>query len=168
MHAIAEVLYKAQGAGDARRAGAPPLRRGRGASAAATTWSTPSTLRRRATEAVATRRSWRRTRDRAESEESETGRAERAFGEFADRLHGDHWQPDVDVFETEEAVVVRVELAGVRRDDLRVTVDGDLLRIRGCARARRRPRVRLHQMEIATRPVRAPPAHRRPTSIASA
>ena len=53
------------------------------------------------------------------------------FGEFADRLHGDHWQPDVDVFETEDAIVVRAELAGVRRGDLRVTVDGDLLRIRG-------------------------------------
>ena len=53
------------------------------------------------------------------------------FGEFADRLHGDHWQPDVDVFETEEAVIVRAELAGVRRGDLRVTVDGDVLRIRG-------------------------------------
>jgi HSP20 family molecular chaperone IbpA len=53
------------------------------------------------------------------------------FGEFADRLHGDHWQPDVDVFETEEAVIVRAELAGVRRGDLRVTVDGDMLRIRG-------------------------------------
>src|SRR5258705_12853827 len=74
------------------------------------------------------------------------------FGEFADRLHGDHWQPDVDVFETEEAVIVRAELAGVRRGDLRVTVDGDLLRIRGLREGSGAAAVRLHQMEIATGP----------------
>ena len=74
------------------------------------------------------------------------------FGEFADRLLGDHWQPDVDVFETEDAVVVRAELAGVRRDDLRVTVDGDLLRIRGRRGGGGATAVRLHQMEIATGP----------------
>ena len=32
--------------------------------------------------------------------------------EFRDRLRGDRWQPDVDVFETEKSVAVRVELAG--------------------------------------------------------
>jgi HSP20 family protein len=75
------------------------------------------------------------------------------FGEFSDRLRGDRWRPDVDVFETEKDVVVRVELAGVHSDDVRVTVDGDVLRIRG---ARRAPEPgdlrRLHQMEIASGP----------------
>lgn len=74
------------------------------------------------------------------------------FGEFPERLHGDHWQPDVDVFETEEAFVVRAELAGVRRGELRVTVDGDRLRIRGMRDGEGRRAVRLHQMEIATGP----------------
>ena len=74
------------------------------------------------------------------------------YGDFADRLRGDHWQPDVDVFETEEAVVVRAELAGVRREELRVTVDGDVLRIRGIREGGGRSAVRLHQMEIATGP----------------
>ena len=74
------------------------------------------------------------------------------FGEFSERLHGDHWQPDVDVFETEEAFVVRAELAGVRRGELRVTVDGDRLRIRGMRDGEGRSAVRLHQMEIATWP----------------
>jgi HSP20 family protein len=74
------------------------------------------------------------------------------FGEFADRLHGDHWQPDVDVFETEEAVIVRAEIAGVRREDLRVTVDQDVLRIRGLREGTGSGAVRLHQMEIATGP----------------
>ncbi len=75
------------------------------------------------------------------------------IGEFADRLRGDHWQPEVDLFETEKAFVVRVDLAGVQGPDLRVTVDGDELRIRGM---RRPPEPgdlrRLHRMEIASGP----------------
>lgn len=75
------------------------------------------------------------------------------FGEFSERLRGDHWQPEVDVYESEAAFVVRVELAGVERQDLRVTVDGDELRIRG---ERRPPEgvepLRVHRMEIASGP----------------
>jgi len=75
------------------------------------------------------------------------------YGEFRDRLRGDRWQPDVDVFETGKAVVVRAELAGVRGEDLRVTVDGDTLRISGVRVAPEPSDVkRLHQMEIATGP----------------
>jgi HSP20 family protein len=75
------------------------------------------------------------------------------YGEFRDRLRGDRWQPDVDVFETEKAVVVRAELAGVRGEDLRVTVDGETLRISGARVAPEPADVRrLHQMEIATGP----------------
>jgi HSP20 family protein len=75
------------------------------------------------------------------------------FGEFGDRLRGDRWLPDVDVFESTSSVVVRVELAGVRSEDLRVTVDGGTLRVSGVRRVIDRPDVkRLHQMEIATGP----------------
>ncbi len=75
------------------------------------------------------------------------------YGEFRDRLRGDRWQPDADVFETEKAVVVRVELAGVRGDDLRVSVDGETLRISGVRMASEPVKVqRLHQMEIAAGP----------------
>ena len=74
------------------------------------------------------------------------------YGEFSERLHGDHWQPDVDVYETEDAFVVRAELAGVRRDDLRVTVDGERLRIRGIREGGDSRALRLHQMEIASGP----------------
>ena len=76
------------------------------------------------------------------------------FGEFGDRLRGDRWQPDVDVFETETAVVVRAEIAGVRSQDLSVKVDGQILQIGGV-----RPAApegsdvrRLHRMEIASGP----------------
>jgi len=75
------------------------------------------------------------------------------FGEFGDRLRGDRWLPDVDVFESTSCVVVRVELAGVRSEDLRVTVDAGTLRVSGVRRVTDRSDVkRLHQMEIATGP----------------
>lgn len=75
------------------------------------------------------------------------------YGEFRDRLQGDRWQPDVDIFETEKNVVVRLELAGVRGEELRVTVDGNALRVRGVRLAPEPADVRrLHQMEIATGP----------------
>jgi len=74
------------------------------------------------------------------------------FGEFADRLRGDHWEPDVDISETADAVLVRAELAGVRREDLRVSVDGDVLRISGIRVIEDSAVVRLHQMEVASGP----------------
>jgi len=88
------------------------------------------------------------------------------YGEFSDRLRGDRWQPDIDVFETERQIVVRVELAGVRSQDLRVTVDGNLLRISGVRAPEDAAQVkRLHQMEIASGPferrVRVPVAFER-------
>jgi HSP20 family protein len=75
------------------------------------------------------------------------------YGEFSDRLRGDRWQPDIDVFETEEAIVVLAEIAGIRAEDLRVTVDGEELRISGVRRVPERSDVkRLLQMEIAAGP----------------
>ena len=71
------------------------------------------------------------------------------FAEFADRLRGDRWQPAIDVFETEKTIVVRVEIAGVRSSELRLSVDGDLLRIRGVRTPPSEAELqRLHQMEI--------------------
>jgi HSP20 family protein len=75
------------------------------------------------------------------------------FGEFAERLRGECWQPLLDVYETEKAVVVRVDLAGVRREDLRVSVEGDVLHLRGVRRPPEDAETqRLHQMEIAFGP----------------
>ena len=74
------------------------------------------------------------------------------YGEFADRLRGDRWRPDVDVFETDTDVVVRVELAGVQQGDVRVSVDGDKLLITGQRATGESEAVCLHQMEIATGP----------------
>ncbi len=41
------------------------------------------------------------------------------------------WFPGVDVYEIETGVIVVVELPGVKKDNLDITVDGELLRIRG-------------------------------------
>src|SRR5205823_15013250 len=49
------------------------------------------------------------------------------------------WQPPTDVYETEEAVVVRAELAGVREEDIDIALFSDYLAISG----RRRPAVPL-------------------------
>jgi HSP20 family protein len=74
------------------------------------------------------------------------------YGEFTDRLQGDHWQPDVDVFVTEADVVVRAELAGVRQKDVRVNVAGDEVCISGHRATGESEAVSLHQMEIAAGP----------------
>lgn len=75
------------------------------------------------------------------------------YGEFADRLRGDRWQPDIDVFETETEIVVLAEIAGIRSEDLRVTVDGEELRISGVRRVPERTDVkRLLQIEITAGP----------------
>lgn len=75
------------------------------------------------------------------------------FGELAERLRGDRFQPAMDVFETEKALVVRFELAGVRSADLRVTVDADVVRVSGVRTPPPSEGVqRLHQMEIGFGP----------------
>ncbi len=75
------------------------------------------------------------------------------YGDFSDRLHGDRWQPDADVFETDDEVVVRVELSGVEGGDLRVSVEGSQVRVSGVrAPHEGAPIKRLHQMEIASGP----------------
>jgi len=41
------------------------------------------------------------------------------------------WRPPVEVYETEEALVITVEIAGIDENDLNLVVDGDRLLIRG-------------------------------------
>lgn len=42
-----------------------------------------------------------------------------------------HWVPNTDVYVTEDGLVIKVELAGIRREDLELTVEGKRLRISG-------------------------------------
>jgi HSP20 family protein len=45
--------------------------------------------------------------------------------------HETQWAPNTDVYLCEHGVVVKVELAGMQREDLELTVDGNHLRISG-------------------------------------
>ena len=64
--------------------------------------------------------------------------------------HADAFRPPIDVFDTEHALIVRVELAGVRSEDVRIVVDGEYLQINGKRELRSEPRPRRHlKMEIA-------------------
>jgi HSP20 family protein len=63
------------------------------------------------------------------------------------------WEPRADVYETREAVKVKVELAGVRSDSIHVELSGDgrALTIRGVREDERKEavdRILFHQMEI--------------------
>jgi len=42
-----------------------------------------------------------------------------------------HWVPNTDVYVTDSGLVVKVELAGMRSDNLEITVEGHRLRISG-------------------------------------
>ena len=63
------------------------------------------------------------------------------------------WEPQADVYETREAVKVKVELAGVKPDSIQVELSGDgrTLSIRGVREDERKEavdRILFHQMEI--------------------
>ncbi len=59
------------------------------------------------------------------------------------------WQPPTDVYETEQNVVVRMEVPGVRPENLVVMLMGDILEVRGFrSDPAQGQKVRLSQMEI--------------------
>src|SRR5215469_8911420 len=42
-----------------------------------------------------------------------------------------HWVPNTDVYITDSGLVIKVELAGMRSDNLEITIEGNRLRISG-------------------------------------
>lgn len=63
------------------------------------------------------------------------------------RVRSNVWRPPTDVYETEETVVVRMEIAGMRDEDLEVTIQDSVLLISG-SRSDSPERKAYHQMEI--------------------
>ena len=57
------------------------------------------------------------------------------------------WRPPTDVYETEPAVIVRVEIAGMREEDFSISLTGNQLSVRG-NRPDIQERRAYHQMEI--------------------
>jgi HSP20 family protein len=49
----------------------------------------------------------------------------------SDKGAASHWVPNTDVYVTEEMLVIKVELAGMRKEDLELTVEGNRLTITG-------------------------------------
>jgi HSP20 family protein len=49
----------------------------------------------------------------------------------ADKSAETHWVPNTDVYVTEDALVIKVELAGMRKEDLELTVERNRLTITG-------------------------------------
>jgi HSP20 family protein len=41
------------------------------------------------------------------------------------------WQPPTDVYEIDDAVIVRIEIAGMREEDFSIEINGRLLSVRG-------------------------------------
>jgi HSP20 family protein len=76
---------------------------------------------------------------------------------LAERLHlfgrtiavSHAWTPNTDVYETPDTLVVRLEIAGISKDDLEITLNERLLVIRGCRKDPcRQGRCSFRQMEI--------------------
>jgi HSP20 family protein len=63
--------------------------------------------------------------------------------EILDRLTVGNWIPNVDICETADAVMVRVELPGIDPGDIRVTIQGNTLRVQGTKREPAAARARL-------------------------
>ena len=55
----------------------------------------------------------------------------RSVGSVREGSAAAHWVPNTDVYVTDNGLVVKVELAGMRSEHLEITVDGNRLRISG-------------------------------------
>src|SRR5580698_8406997 len=47
------------------------------------------------------------------------------------RDHDTHWAPNTDVYVADTGIVIKVELAGMQRENLELTVEGNSLRVSG-------------------------------------
>ena len=58
------------------------------------------------------------------------------------------WRPPTDIYETETSFIIKVEIAGMREDDIEVAVENNLLLISGARSDTPEQRAYYHQMEI--------------------
>lgn len=58
------------------------------------------------------------------------------------------WRPPTDIFETDESFIIKVEIAGMRDDEIEVAVENNLLLISGNRSDMPEQRAYYHQMEI--------------------
>jgi HSP20 family protein len=63
------------------------------------------------------------------------------------QVHSSIWTPPTDVYETETSLIVKVEVAGMKEEDIEVVAEEQILLIRG-VRLDQNERRAYHQMEI--------------------
>src|SRR5204862_4910503 len=63
-----------------------------------------------------------------------SGRSFEDFFGSGGRPSGRLWNPAADVYRTQDGWVVKIDLAGVKAEDIQVTLDGALLRLSGLRR----------------------------------
>jgi HSP20 family protein len=63
------------------------------------------------------------------------------------QVHSSIWSPPTDLFESDDAIVVRVEIAGMREEDFEVALENNVLMVSG-TRTDLPDRRAYHQMEI--------------------
>jgi HSP20 family protein len=90
-------------------------------------------------------REWQHLRELMEHMLQDTSRGTAAAGIV--------WHPPTDVWETEREFVVRMDLAGVRRDDVKITLADGELQVRGIRRDAVPPgKKHFYKMEITMGP----------------
>ena len=63
--------------------------------------------------------------------------------------HATHWKPNTDIYEEEDNVVIRIELAGVKREDISLLLkDGKLIITGERCENRNNAKVVYHQLEM--------------------
>jgi HSP20 family protein len=63
------------------------------------------------------------------------------------------WTPSVDIYETDVDIIILAELAGVRKEDVSIMLDRDMICIAGTRHSSdMKDRIRQHQMEISFGP----------------
>ena len=85
--------------------------------------------------------------DRAQAEMDRLYQDMVAPGRWVVMRHAQAWRPPTDVYETDEHVIVKVEIAGMSEEDFAISLEGKRLIISG---VRRDPGAKLayHQLEI--------------------
>ena len=63
------------------------------------------------------------------------------------RMRSSAWRPPTDVYETEDLIIIRVEIAGMKEQDFEVELQGHVLSIRGIRQDTSEQRA-YHQVEI--------------------
>ncbi len=83
------------------------------------------------------------------------GRMEQDFFELvAGRMHvatamSGKWKPPLDIYELKDQIIIKLELAGVKRKEINITQEGNRIRISGKRKMEDREQIHTyHQMEI--------------------